>query len=61
MVETHFLLENLGIPESSIGIIEKFQYTSDLSHIKFNCVVLFLRQIYSLFIFKIFGGHKSFL
>ena len=42
MVDTHFLLENLWISESSLGILEKFQRSSDLPNIKYNCVLLFL-------------------
>ena len=42
MTETHFLLENPSISESSLGILEKFQRSSGLPIIKYNCVVLFL-------------------
>ena len=39
MLETHFLLENLWISEPSLGILEKFQRSSALPIIKYNCVV----------------------
>ena len=52
MVETHFLLENLWISEPSLGILEKFQRSSDLPNIKYNCVLLFLNQLYWVFIYE---------
>ena len=51
MVKTHFLLENLLISESSLGILEKFQRSLALPNIKYNFVVLFLSQLYWLFIY----------
>ena len=51
MVKTHFLLENLCISESSLGILEKSQRSLVLPNIKYNCVVLFLSQLYWLFIY----------
>ena len=51
MLETHFLLENLWISEPSLGILEKFQRSSALPSMKYNCVVLFLGQLYWLFIY----------
>ena len=41
MVETHFLLENLWISEPSLGILEKFQHSSALPNIEYNCALLF--------------------
>ena len=38
----HFLLENQGISEQSLGILKKFQCTSALPHIKCNWTVLIL-------------------
>ena len=49
MVKTHFLLENLSISEPSLGILHNFQRRSALPNIKYNCAVLFLRQVYYLF------------
>ena len=56
MVKTHFLLENLWISEPSLGILEKFQRSSDLPNIKYNCALLFWSQLYWVFIydFKIY-------
>ena len=51
MPETHFLLENLWISEPSLGILEKFQRSSALPNIKYNCVVLFWSQLYWVFIY----------
>ena len=51
MVESHFLLENPSISESSLGILEKFPCSSGLPIIKYNCVVLFFRQMFWLFIY----------
>ena len=45
MVETHFLLENLWISESSLGILEKFQCSSALPNIRYNCAVIILESI----------------
>ena len=42
---------NLWISEPSSGILEKFQCSSALPNIKYNCVVLFLSQLYWLFIY----------
>ena len=49
MVKTHFLLENLSISEPSLGILQNFQHTLVLPNIKYNCAVLFLRQVNYLF------------
>ena len=49
MVKTHFLLENLSISEPSLGILQNFQCRSALPNIKYNCVVLFLKQVNYLF------------
>ena len=46
-----WLLENLLISEPSKGIMENFQCSSALPNIKYNCVVLFLSQLYILFIY----------
>ena len=51
MVETHFPLENLWISEPSLGILEKFQRSSALPNIKYNCAVLFWSQLYWRFIY----------
>ena len=51
MVKTHFLLENLWKSEPSLGILEKIQSSLVLPYIKYNCVVLFLSQLYWLFIY----------
>ena len=45
MVETHFLFENLWISEPSLGILEKFQRSSALPNIKYNCAALFWSEI----------------
>ena len=47
--KTHFLLENLSISEPSFGILQNFQHRSALPYIKYNCAVLFLRQVNYLF------------
>ena len=44
MAEIHFLLENLWISEPFLGILEKFQCSSALPNIKYNCAVLFMIQ-----------------
>ena len=49
MFKTHFLLENLSISEPSLGILQNFQCRSALPNIKYNCAVLFLRQVNYLF------------
>ena len=49
MAKTHFLLGNLSISEPSLGILQNFQRRSALPNIKYNCAVLFLRQVYYLF------------
>ena len=49
MVKTHFLLENLSISGPSLGILQNFQCRLALPNIKYNCAVLFLRQVYYLF------------
>ena len=51
MVKTHFLLENLWISEHSLGVLEKFQRSSALPKIKYNCVESFMSQLYWLFIY----------
>ena len=64
MVETHFLLENLWISWASLGILEKFQCSSVLPNVKYNCAVLFWSQFYWLFIYAskyIFLYKKNFL
>ena len=48
MVKTPFLLENLSISEPSLGILQNFQHRSALPNTKYNCAVLFLRQVYYL-------------
>ena len=45
------LLENLWISEPSLGILKKMQHSLVLPNIKYNCVVLFLSQLYWLFIY----------
>ena len=50
MAAIHFLLENLWISEPSLGILEKFQRSSALPNIKYNCAVLFWSQLYWVFI-----------
>ena len=42
----NFLLENLWILGPSLGILEKFQCSSALPNIKYNCAILFLCQMY---------------
>ena len=49
--ETHFLLENLWISVASTGVLEKFQHSSDLPDANYDYVVLFLGQMYWLFIY----------
>ena len=49
MIETHFLLENLWISEPSLGILEKFQRSSAVPNIKYNCALLFWSQLYWVF------------
>ena len=44
MAETHFLLENQSISESSLDILEKFPRSSGLPILEYNYVVLFLGQ-----------------
>ena len=51
MDEIHFLFENPSISESSLGILDKFQRSSGLAIIKYDCVVLFFRQMFWLFIY----------
>ena len=51
MADTHFLLEKPSISESSLGILEKFQCSLGLPIIKYNCVVLFFKQMFWLFIY----------
>ena len=51
MAETHFLLANPSISESSLGILEKFPRSSGLPILIYNYVVLFLGQMYWLFIY----------
>ena len=46
MTESHFLLENPSISESSLGIQEKFPRSLGLPIIKYNCVVLFLDKYF---------------
>ena len=41
---------NLWISEPSLGILENFKHSSGLPNIKYNCIVLFLSQLYWLFI-----------
>ena len=42
---------NLWISEASLSQQEKFQRSSDLPNIKYNCVLLFLNQLYWVFIY----------
>ena len=51
MAETHFLFENPSISESSLGKLEKFLCSSGLPILKYNCVVIFFRQMFWLFIY----------
>ena len=52
MAETHFLLENpSSISESSLSILEKLPRSSGLPFLKYNCVVLFFKQMFWLFIY----------
>ena len=51
MAETHFLLENPSISESSLSILEKFPRSLGLPILKYNCIVLFFRQMFWLFIY----------
>ena len=51
MAETHFLLENQSISESSLGILEKLPRSSGLPILKYICVVLFFIQMFWLFIY----------
>ena len=50
MVKTHFLLENLWISKPSLSILEKFQRSSALPNIKYNCAILFLCEMYWSFV-----------
>ena len=47
----HECRKNLLISEPSQGIMEKFQCHLAPPNIKYNCVVLFLSQLYLLFIY----------
>ena len=51
--ETHFLLENLWISEASLGILDKFQCSLDLPNANYDYGVLFLGQMYWLFIYAL--------
>ena len=51
MVKTHFLLENLWISKPSLGILERFQRSSALPNIKYNCAILFLCEMYGPFVY----------
>ena len=51
MFKTHLLLENLSLTKPSLVILEKSQCRSALTDMKYNCVLLFLRQMYYLFIY----------
>ena len=51
MAETHFLLENPSISESSLGILEKIPRSSGLPILKYKCVALFFRQMFLLLIY----------
>ena len=51
MVKTHFLLENLWISKPSLSILKKFQRSSALPNIKYNCSILFLCQMYRSFVY----------
>ena len=52
---------NLWISEASTGVLEKFQCSSDLPNANYNCVVLFLGQVYWLFIYaaKYISSHTT--
>ena len=41
----------MRISEPSLGILEQFQCTWVLPNIKYNCAILFLSQLYWLFIY----------
>ena len=51
VVRTHHLLERLSTSEQFLGILEKFHHRSALLNIKYNYAVLFLCQIYLLFVY----------
>ena len=51
MVKKQFLLESLWILESSSGVLEKIQCRLALPTIKYNCAVLFLKQMNWLFMY----------
>ena len=42
VLEAHSLLENHVISEASLGVLQKIKCSSDVLHIKYDCVVLFL-------------------
>ena len=50
-VSTMWTVGNLWISETSLCQKEKFQHSSDLPDIKYNCVLLFLNQLYWVFIY----------
>ena len=52
-VKPQFLLENLWIWESSLSILEEFQCVLACPFIQYNFVVLFLRQVYFLFMYML--------
>ena len=52
MVNTHFMLENLWISKLSLCILEKFQRSSALPNIKYNCAIL-LCEMYRSFVYAL--------
>ena len=51
MVKTEFLLENLWISGASLCLLEKFQCSSAIPNMKYNCAILFLCQMYLSFVY----------
>ena len=50
MVETRFLLENLWISKPPLSILEKFQCSSALPGMKYDCAILFLCELRGSFV-----------
>ena len=52
-VSTMCTVGNLWISETSLSKLEKFQCSSDLPNIKYNCALLFWSQLYWVFIYDL--------
>ena len=57
---SHFLLENLWISESSVGVLEKFPHSLFFSDIKYNCAVSFWSHLFIYASKYIFPGKNFF-